>query len=99
MLLHEFHLLSEIGSQTHIFNLDTGYQFPETLELREEIARRYGIEVIERAKGCSPDTEAIVLTGKSSLDSAVAALRFGAHCLSRLVLDEKETTTIIIINR
>ena len=37
-----------------------------------------GIEVIERAKSLSPDTEAVVLTGKSSLDSAIAALRFGA---------------------
>jgi phosphoadenosine phosphosulfate reductase len=28
-----------------VFNLDTGYQFAETLELRERIKRRYGIEV------------------------------------------------------
>jgi len=37
-----------------------------------------GIEVIERAKEIAPETEAVVLTGKSSLESAVAALRFGA---------------------
>ena len=37
-----------------------------------------GIEVIARAKELSPDTEAVVLTGKSSLDTAVAALRHGA---------------------
>jgi phosphoadenosine phosphosulfate reductase len=29
----------------HIFNLETGYQFPETLALRERIKERYGIEV------------------------------------------------------
>jgi len=34
-----------------------------------------GIEVIERAKQSSPDTEAVVLTGKASTESAVAALR------------------------
>jgi two-component system NtrC family response regulator len=37
-----------------------------------------GIEVIAKAKELSPDTEAIVLTGKSSLESAIAALRHGA---------------------
>ena len=37
-----------------------------------------GIQVIARAKELSPETEAVVLTGKSSLDTAVAALRQGA---------------------
>ena len=37
-----------------------------------------GIEVIAKAKELSPDIEAIVLTGKSSLDTAIAALRHGA---------------------
>ena len=37
-----------------------------------------GIEVIRRAKETSPETEAIVLTGKESLDTAVMALRYGA---------------------
>jgi two-component system NtrC family response regulator len=36
-----------------------------------------GIDVITRAKELSPDTDAIILTGKSSLDSAVAAIRQG----------------------
>src|SRR5271155_1803978 len=39
------HLLSEIDPKVRVFNLDTGYQFPETLELRDRIAERYGIEV------------------------------------------------------
>lgn len=37
-----------------------------------------GIQVIERAKELAADIEAVVLTGKSSLESAIAALRFGA---------------------
>jgi two-component system NtrC family response regulator len=37
-----------------------------------------GIDVIAKAKQMAPDTEAIVLTGKSSLDTAIAALRHGA---------------------
>ena len=39
------HMLAEIAPSTPIFNLDTGYQFEETLELREQVKRRYGIEV------------------------------------------------------
>jgi two-component system NtrC family response regulator len=38
----------------------------------------HGIEVIEHLKKIAPETEAIVLTGKGSTDSAVAALRLGA---------------------
>jgi len=36
-----------------------------------------GIEVIARAKELAPDTEAVVLTGKSSKETAIAALRHG----------------------
>jgi phosphoadenosine phosphosulfate reductase len=39
------HLLAQIEPRVHVFNLDTGYQFKETLVLRDRIARRYGIEV------------------------------------------------------
>lgn len=37
-----------------------------------------GIDVIAKAKETSPETEAVVLTGKSSTESAIAALRYGA---------------------
>jgi two-component system NtrC family response regulator len=37
-----------------------------------------GIEVIGKCKELSPTTDAIVMTGKSSLESAIAALRHGA---------------------
>ena len=37
-----------------------------------------GIEVIGKTKEMSPDTEAIVLTGKGSTDTAIKALRLGA---------------------
>jgi phosphoadenosine phosphosulfate reductase len=39
------HMLAEIAPETPIFNLDTGYQFAETLALRERVKERYGIEV------------------------------------------------------
>jgi phosphoadenosine phosphosulfate reductase len=39
------HMLAEIEPRVRIFNLETGYQFAETLELRERLKRRYGIEV------------------------------------------------------
>src|SRR5437762_714285 len=37
-----------------------------------------GIDVIAKAKEFCPDAEAVVLTGKSSLETAIAALRHGA---------------------
>jgi phosphoadenosine phosphosulfate reductase len=39
------HMLAEIAPETPIFNLDTGYQFQETLDLRDRVKERYGIEV------------------------------------------------------
>ncbi len=39
------HMLAELAPETPVFNLDTGYQFPETLELREKIKLKYGMEV------------------------------------------------------
>lgn len=46
------HWLAAIAPHTFVFNLETGYQFKETLELRDRIAKRYGMEVsLER-----PDT-------------------------------------------
>jgi phosphoadenosine phosphosulfate reductase len=39
------HMLAEIAPDTPIFNLDTGYQFPQTLALRDKVRERYGIEV------------------------------------------------------
>ena len=39
------HLLSELEPGVRVINLETGYQFDETLALRDRIAVRYGIEV------------------------------------------------------
>jgi phosphoadenosine phosphosulfate reductase len=39
------HMLAEINPRVRVFNLDTGYQFDETLELRDKIYRRYDIDV------------------------------------------------------
>jgi phosphoadenosine phosphosulfate reductase len=39
------HMLAEIEPRVRLFNLDTGYQFAETLDLRERIRKRYGIAV------------------------------------------------------
>jgi phosphoadenosine phosphosulfate reductase len=53
------YLLSKINPQVHVFNLDTGYQFAETLQLRDEIARKYGIEVeMKRAETTVAEYEA-----------------------------------------
>ncbi len=39
------HMLAEIEPAVRVFNLETGYQFTETLALRERLKERYGIEV------------------------------------------------------
>ncbi|MEM9186916.1 MAG: sigma-54 dependent transcriptional regulator [Planctomycetota bacterium] len=64
-----------------------------------------GIEVIAKLKQVSPETEAVVLTGKSTTESAIAALRHGAfdyltkpcklveiEALLRRVSDKRELT-------
>ena len=39
------HMLAEVGRGTTLINLDTGYQFPETLALRDRLRDRYGLTV------------------------------------------------------
>jgi phosphoadenosine phosphosulfate reductase len=38
-------MLAEIPNEAYLFNLETGYQFPETLELRDRLRDRYGANV------------------------------------------------------
>jgi phosphoadenosine phosphosulfate reductase len=38
-------MLAKVAPETYVFNLDTGYQFQETLDLRDRIAEKFGIEV------------------------------------------------------
>jgi len=47
-----------------------------TLDLR--MPQMSGIEVLEQIKRFDPDVEVIVVTGYSSLDSAISGIRFGA---------------------
>ena len=52
-------MLAEIDRTVSIFNLETGYQFPETLELRDRIRDRYGIDVeLVRAEETVEEMEA-----------------------------------------
>jgi len=39
------HLLAEIRADVDVFNLETGYQFPETLDTRRRLVERYGIPI------------------------------------------------------
>ena len=52
-------MLSEITRDVHLFNLDTGYQFPETLETRQRLIDRYGIPIhLVRSSQTVPEMEA-----------------------------------------
>lgn len=39
------YLLSQVAPKTPVFNLDTGYQFQETLDVRDQIREKFGIDV------------------------------------------------------
>jgi phosphoadenosine phosphosulfate reductase len=39
------HMLAEIEPSVGLFNLETGYQFPETLETRDRLMERYGVRI------------------------------------------------------
>jgi phosphoadenosine phosphosulfate reductase len=49
------HLIHELGKDVSIFNLDTGYQFAETLAMVDRIKQRYGIDVALRKPDLSVD--------------------------------------------
>lgn len=49
------HMLAQIAPSTYVFNLDTGYQFKETLDLHQRILKRYGLEVELREPELSVD--------------------------------------------
>lgn len=52
-------MLAKIEPRVYVFNLDTGYQFRETLELRDRIAEKYGIAVeLQRAEQTVEEYEA-----------------------------------------
>ena len=54
------HMLAEIEPGVRIINLDTGYQFAETLDVRERILTKYGIAVeYVRAETTVPEYEAL----------------------------------------
>ena len=38
-------MLAKIEPRVYVFNLDTGYQFRETLELRDRMNEKYGIHI------------------------------------------------------
>ena len=38
-------MLAKIEPRVYVFNLDTGYQFRETLELRERMNEKYGMNI------------------------------------------------------
>lgn len=39
------HMLAKIDRTVPVFNLDTGYQFQETLDLRDRVLEKYGIDI------------------------------------------------------
>ena len=38
-------MIAKVAPDTYVFNLDTGYQFLQTLDLRDRITEKYGLEI------------------------------------------------------
>lgn len=52
-------MLADISKDVYIFNLDTGYQFPETLDTRQRLMDKYGLNIrLVRADQSVQDMEA-----------------------------------------
>ena len=62
---------------TAVRELESGQVF-DCLLVDLDMPGMNGLEVIRRCKERTPETEAIVLTGKEALSTAVAAMRYGA---------------------
>ncbi len=62
---------------TAVRELESGQVF-DCLLVDLDMPGMNGLEVIRRCKELTPETEAIVLTGKEALSTAVAAMRYGA---------------------
>ena len=52
------HMASRITPKIPVLFLDTGFLFPETLRLRDEVAERYGLELIIYRPALSPAEQA-----------------------------------------
>ena len=81
-------MLSEIpgGRDVRVFNLETGYQFPETLALRETIKERYGIEVeYVRARESLPTWSGdLAVRYMARIRTSAAVSVRSSHCVKRL---------------
>src|SRR5947207_483584 len=62
--------------RTALKSLEKGKFDAAILDLR--MPGMTGIEVLEQLKQISPDTEAIVMTGHASMETAIEAVRLGA---------------------
>lgn len=54
------HMLSEVHPGATVFYLDTDLLFPETYQLRDELARRLDVEIVRVHCGMTPDEQADV---------------------------------------
>ena len=88
------------------YNVFTAWGGPEALELLEEQAidvvtldlkmpGMSGIEVMERIKSRDPDIEVVIVTGYSSLETAIRGLRFRAFDYISKPFDVSEISDIV----
>jgi phosphoadenosine phosphosulfate reductase len=78
----------EIGVFPDVFNLDTGYQFGQTLALKSQIEKKYGITI----RAVSPDEGIVAAEAKSKAEDGVPLYKSNpnACCYWRKVVPLKD---------
>ena len=78
-------LLNRAGYKAHMAN--NGFEALEAISREQfsvvitdmDMPRMDGLEVLKRTKAIVPDTAVVIITGYATVDSAVKAMKYGAH--------------------
>ena len=56
IVLPMLHIISRVAPETPIYFIQTGFHFPETLQFRDEVGRRFGLNIMNIESQRSKDS-------------------------------------------